>query len=206
MTVTTKKTMDRLLGEMRRASDLVQERRPAEAMGVYRALVVETRQVGLDSAHLHWAFGVACDYSGDLEMAFEQMSTAIAKDPLAVPFRHSFDIVTGRIKAAVADPQRAPDDPSTPRLYALLVRADEADVGAHLAMVRYHVATRQPEQARVLVDAVTLLHPASRDAWEAKAMLAAEAGDTAAAERARIEAAALSDGEPAFGIPGPASA
>lgn len=31
-------------------------------------------------------------------------------------------------------------------------------------------------------------------------------GDPAAAEQARIEAAALGDGEPAFAIPGPASA
>jgi predicted Zn-dependent protease len=204
--VTTKKTMDRLLGEMRRAYDLVQERRYGEAIDVYRALLAEARQVGLDSAHLHWAYAVACDYSGDLEMAFEQMTTAMAKDPLAPPFRNSFEIVTGRIKAALADPERADDDPSTPRLYALLQRADEADVGAHLAMARYHLATGRAGEARALVDAVTLLHATSREAWELKARLAAAAGDDATAEKARVEAAALGAGEPAFAIPGPASA
>lgn len=204
--MTTKKTMDRLLGEMRRAWDLVQDRRTGEAVEVYRAVLAEARQVGLDSAHVHWAYGVACDNSGDLEMAFEQMTLAIAKDPLSPPFRHSFEIVTGRIKAALADPERAADDPSTPRLYALLVRADEVDVGAHLAMVRYHLATGNAEQARALVDAVTLLHAGSREAWEAKAKVAAAAGDTAGAEKARLEAAALTNGEPAFAIPGPASA
>jgi hypothetical protein len=111
--VTTKKTIDRLLGELRRAQDLVQERRPDEAVSVYREIVGEARKVGLDSAHLHWAFAAACDYSGELEMAFEQITLAIGKDPLAPPFRHSFEVITGRIQAALADPERAADDPST---------------------------------------------------------------------------------------------
>jgi hypothetical protein len=204
--VTAKKTTDQLLGDMRRASDLVQERRPAEAVEVYREITAEARRAGLASAHLHWAFAVACDYSGDLEMAFEQITTAVAKDPLAVPFRHSFDLITRRIKAALADAERAADDPSTPRLYALLQRADEADVGSHLAMARYHLATGKSELARALVDAVTLLHSRSREAWELKATLAAAAGDAATAEQARLEAAALGEPEPAFAIPGPASA
>jgi hypothetical protein len=204
--MTTKKTTDRLLGEMRRAYGLVEEQRAGEAVEVYRTVLAEARRAGLDSAHLHWAFAVACDYSGDLEMAFEQVTTAIAKDPLAPPFRHSFELITGRIKAALVDAERAADDPSTPRLYALLQRAGEVDVGAHLAMVRYHLATGKPELARVLVDAVTLLHSGSREGWELKAKVAAAAGDTAAAEEARLEAAALGDGEAAFAVPGVASA
>lgn len=204
--MTTKKMTAGLLGEMRRAYDLVQERRAGDAVEVYREIVAEARKAGLDSAHLHWAFAVACDYSGDLEMAFEQITTAIAKDPLAAPYRHSFDLITGRIKAALADTERASDDPSTPRLYALLQRAGEADVGAHLAMARYHLATGEPDNARALVDAVVLLHTTSREAWEMKATIAAATGDATAAEQARIEAAALTEGVPAFAIPGPASA
>ncbi len=202
----SKKTIDRLLGEMRRAYDLVQERRAAEAVGVCRVIVAEARKAGLDSAHMHWALAVACDYSGDLEMAYEEMAVAIAKDPLAPPFRHSFEVITGRIKVALADPERAADDPSTPRLYALLQRADEVDVDAHLAMARWQLATGKPDAARALVDAVTLLHPTARAAWELKATLAAAAGDLAAAEQARVEAAALGTGDPAFAVPGPASA
>jgi tetratricopeptide (TPR) repeat protein len=200
-----KKTTDRLLGEIRRAYDLVEQRRADEAVNVYRDIVAEARKVGLDSAHLHWAFAAACDYTGDLEMAFEQISIAIGKDPLAPPFRHSFEVITGRIQAALADSERAEDDPSTPRLYALLQRGETVDVPSHLAMVRYHLATGKPAEARALVDAVTLLHPASREAWEAKATVAQATDDTAAAEQARLEAAALQE-EPAFAIPGPASA
>lgn len=203
---TTKKTVNRFLGEMRRASELVQERRLDEAIQAYRALIAETRPLGLDTGHLHWAFGVACDYSGELEMAFEEMTTAIAKDPLCLPFRGSFDVVTGRIRAALADASRTPDDPSTPRLYALLARADEADVASHLTMARYRLATGRPDRAASLVDAVTLLHPGARDAWTMKAELATATGDTAGAEHARLEAAALGEGEPTFAIPGVACA
>lgn len=201
-----KKTTERLVSEMRRAADLVQERRLGEALEVYREILAEARHVGLDSSHLHWAYAVACDYSGELEMAFEAMTTAVAKDPLALPFRHSFEIITGRIKSALADPERAAEDPSTPRLYALLQRADAADVGAHLSMARYLVATGRLDEASALADAVALLHPGAREVWEMKATLAAARGDSAAAERARIELAALDAGEPAFAIPGPASA
>jgi hypothetical protein len=73
-------------------------------------------------------------------------------------------------------------------------------------MVRYHAATGKPELARALVDAVTLLHSGSRAAWELKAKVAAAAGDAAAAEEARVEAAALGDVETAFAVPGAASA
>jgi hypothetical protein len=55
------------------------------------------------------------------------------------------------------------------------------------------------------VSAVTLLHPASREAWEATAAVAKATGDASGAEQARLEAAALQE-EPAFAIPGPASA
>lgn len=153
--MTTKKTTDRLLGEMRHAYDLVQERRPGEAVQLYRALLAEAGQVGLDSAHLQWADAVVCDYSGDPEMAFEQMTTVTAKDPLAPPFRLPFELITGRIESPLCDAGRAADDPSTSRLYALLSRADEADVGAHLATARYLLATGNAEQARTPVAAAT---------------------------------------------------
>ncbi len=43
---------------------------------------------------------------------------------------------------------------------------------AHLAMARWQLATGKPDAARALVDAVTLLHPTARAAWELKATLA----------------------------------
>ncbi|ACL67347.1 tetratricopeptide repeat protein [Anaeromyxobacter dehalogenans 2CP-1] len=204
--MTAKETTNRILGELRRAYQLAEEQRAPEALEIYRGLIAEARQAGLDSAHLHWACAVAADYTGELEMAFEQITTAIAKDPLAPPFRHSFDLISRHLRAALADPERDADDPSTPRLYALLQRSDEADVGAHLAMARFHLAKGHAAEARAMLDAVTLLHPAAREAWELLGRVAREAGDAATAERARLEASALGDGELPFAIPGPASA
>ncbi|GAO03561.1 tetratricopeptide repeat protein [Anaeromyxobacter sp. PSR-1] len=204
--MTARQTTDRMLAELRRAYQLAEEQRAPEALDIYRTLLGEARQAGIDSAHLHWACAVAADYSGELEMAFEQITTAIAKDPLAPPFRHSFDLITRHLRAALADPERDAGDPSTPRLYALLQRSDEADVGAHLAMVRFHLAKGHAVEARALLEAVALLHPASHEAWELLGRVAREAGDVETAERARLEAAALGDGELPFAIPGPASA
>ncbi|HET9594715.1 MAG TPA: hypothetical protein VFP65_03990, partial [Anaeromyxobacteraceae bacterium] len=61
-------------------------------------------------------------------------------------------------------------------------------------------------KARELVEAVSRLFPASREAWEAKARLLAAAGDAAAAAQARVEAAALGVTDPPFGRPGAAAA
>jgi tetratricopeptide (TPR) repeat protein len=196
----------RLLGEMRRAYDLVEARQLQEAIEVYRTLLAAAAKARMASGCLHWMMAIACDYAGEMEMAFEHIEKAILEDPLAVPFRQSFDVVSGRVRAALADATRAADDPATPRLYSLLTRANEADVAAHLAMARYRLATGAPAEAAALVDAVTRIFPASREAWELKARVAQHSGDTAAADLARIEAAALAAEDPVFAVPGPASA
>ena len=61
----------------------------------------------------------------------------------------------------MSSPERAVDDPSTPRLYAILVRAGEAEVESHAAMARYHLATGNVPAAAAIADAAALLYPAS---------------------------------------------
>jgi hypothetical protein len=202
MSARSRKVQD-LLADMLRAYDFVQGRRQlAEAVAIYRDVLAETRALGLESAQLLWAMAVAFDCSGELEMAFDHVTQAVAKDPLAPPFRRSFELVAGHLRAALADPARADDDPSTPRLYEMLVRADEADVDAHLAMARWHARAGHADAALRLLGAVTALHPASRDAWLLEAKLARETGDTAHADRAEIEAAALRLEPLPFAVPG----
>lgn len=198
--------IEKMVAELRRAQDLVQESRSEEALGVYRELLVEAGKMGLELAYLHYAIAIALDYTGDLERAFEEITMAIGKDPLCLPFRHSFDVIVGRIRAALADPKRAVDDASTPRLYALLVRGDAADVASHVAMARWLLAAGKGGEARALADALTRLHPTSREAWELAGAVAAALGDAAGAERARIEVAALAHRDAPFAIVGVASA
>ncbi|MGB8929887.1 MAG: hypothetical protein WCC48_01420 [Anaeromyxobacteraceae bacterium] len=64
-----------------------------------------------------------------------------------------------RIRAALAAEDRAIDDPSTPRLYELLVRSGETDAAAHVALAKFWLAKGEPAKAARIADAVTLLSP-----------------------------------------------
>ena len=73
-------------------------------------------------------------------------------------------------------------------------------------MTRYHLATGNLPAAAAIADAAALLYPASREAWEAKAAVAAARGDVEGAERARIEAIAAGGVAKPFAVPGAARA
>jgi len=149
---------------------------------------------------------IALDEMGELEMAWKELEKAMRADPLALPLRHSFEIVANRVRAALVAPDRAAGDPSTPRLYGLLVQAGEADLGAHIAMARYELASGQPAGARERAVAVTKLFPASKEAWKLLAEVARAQGDDLTAAGAELEAASTAALEPLFGVFGQAKA
>lgn len=171
----------KMFADLRRALALVDQGQAKEALDVYRALLVEAQKAGFETAYLHYVSAYACLALGDLEAAFGEVSLAVERDPLAVPFRSALEDVTRRIREVLADPAREAADPSTPRLYRLLVQGDAADVTAHVVMGRHLLATGERDAARALATALTQLHPASEEAWE----LAGDAGDRRAAEQAR---------------------
>jgi tetratricopeptide (TPR) repeat protein len=191
--------VEQLLNKVRQAQGAIDEQEPQRALTLMKQVLGEMAHLGVVSAHAHWVMGVAYDLSQEVEMAFEEVRKAMALDPLAAPFRHSFSIVVGRIRGILSDPARPEHDEATPRLYALLSRSGDADVAAHLAMVRFHLATGAVAEARALVDAVVLLNPADASAWSAKARVARAAGDQEAAVLAEAEAASLAPAEAPFG-------
>lgn len=195
--------LEALLGKLRRA---LEERDAEAAEKLFREVIAEAQRLGLASAYAHFVLAGALDRSGKLEMAFEELKKAVEADPLALPVRHAFESVAARLRAALADPARAADDPDVPRLYKLLVEAGQADLEAHLAMVRFAVATAQLDLARSLADAVTTLFPAAREAWEALARVARAQGDVAAAAKADAELAGAEVPVPLFGVTGKAEA
>lgn len=196
--------LEALLGKIRRALD---ERGSAEAAEtLFREVIAEAHKLGFVSAYVHYVLAGALDRMGKLEMAFDELKKAVQVDPLALPVRHAFQDVAARLRAALADPTRAADDTDIPRLYTLLVEAGEADLEAHLTMVRFALATAQLERARTLAQAVTTLFPAVREAWEALARVARAQGDGAAAARAETEAAGVQVPVPLFGVTGKATA
>ena len=111
---------------------LVAARWPGLRDGTKVRIAEEARKAGIASANLLWGVAVASDYTGELEMAFENVTAALALDPLAPPIHHSFEVITRRIRDALSSPERAVDDPSTPRLYAILVGAGEAEDPRHV--------------------------------------------------------------------------
>lgn len=164
------------------------------------------RRLGIASGFIDWGLAVACDQLGDLERAYEHIVDAVRHDPLHGGFQGSFNVIMNHLREALADPARDGKDGSTARLYGLLVAAGEADVPSHLAMARHLAATDRGEEALKLLDAVTLLAPASRDAWLQKASVARALGNATLAASCDAEAAAAAQGDAPFGIPAPRGA
>ena len=195
--------LETLLGKLRRA---LEERDVDSAEKLFREVLAEAQRLGFASAYVHFVLAGALDRSGKLEMAFKELEKAVEADPLALPVRHAFHDVAARLRAALADPARAADDADIPRLYKLLVDAGQADLEAHLAMVRFPMATSQLDLARSLAEAVTTLFPASREAWEALSRVARAQGDVVAAAKADAELAGADMPVPLFGVTGKAEA
>jgi len=196
--------LEALLGKIRRALD---DRGAAEvAEALFREVVAEAQRLGIVSAYLHYVLAGALDRMGKLDMAFDELKKAVEADPLALPVRNAYQDVAARLRAALADPARAAEDAEIPRLYTLLVEAGEADLGAHLAMVRFALANAQLERARTLAEAVTTVFPAAREAWEMLARVARAQGDGATAAKADAEAAGVQIPIPLFGVTGKAIA
>jgi tetratricopeptide (TPR) repeat protein len=185
-----------------RAHTANEEGRLKEALELMQGALERCKRLGVNSAFVVYHLAVAADVAEEFEMAFNYIVQAIAEDPISRPFRHSFDIISGRIRTSLANPARGLDDPSTPRLYDLLVRTGEADVASHLVMARHLGAVGDLARALTLAAAVTTLNPTDRDAWLCRSQLAQKAGQAELATTCAAEAAAL-EGDPVpFAVPG----
>jgi tetratricopeptide (TPR) repeat protein len=199
------KTLQSLLDEIRRALEM-ERTKPEAAVLSLRGVLSEALRQGVESAYLRYVLAQALELNGELEMAFDEIKKAMKLDPLALPIRHAFQELAGRIRASLTDPARAVDDPEVPRLYTVLLEAGEADLAAHLAMVRFELATAQLVKARERVEAVTRLFPAHREAWVLLAQVARAQGEAEVALRAETEAATAVARDPLFGVVGQAKA
>lgn len=197
----SRKRLEQLTGQVSRAWQLAEEGNAAEGLELVKEVCAELARGGRASSYALWHVALIASRLEELEMAYEYVTKALEVDPVAAPLRKSFTAITGRLREALGDEAREAGDPSTPRLYELLVRAGEADLGCHLAMVRWCSATGDHARARALAGAMTTLHPLDRGAWLGAAEAARAAGDHDAAARATAEAALL-DGAPVpFSLP-----
>jgi tetratricopeptide (TPR) repeat protein len=197
--------MRALVVEAHRAQQLLDQSNYSEARKAFVSVSAKARQLGLASAYLAWGAAVCTDLMGEPELAFTTIQEAIALDPFNPSAQQSFESIAWRLRNALADPARAPEDPSTPRIYRLLLEAGEADVHSHVAMARHHAHAGRNDRALALLDAVTLLSPVSRDAWVLKAAVARAMANEALAAECEAQAAALANTSVPFGIPGAAA-
>lgn len=170
-----------------RASDELQQDQHQQSLRSFRQLTGRLERMNLTSAWATWGTAVSLDHLGELVMAFEMIQMSLRLDPLSPTTLRSFEVMTQRLRDAVL--KADPADASVPKLYALLQASDEADVPTHLAMVRHLMTAGQLDRAASLAQAVTVLAPSSRDAWQARANVARLQKDEAAA--AGFEAEAL---------------
>jgi tetratricopeptide (TPR) repeat protein len=195
-----------VMADAQRAQDLLDRGEYRESRDLFTQVRARAGKLGLESAYLAWGIAVASDYLGELDMAFTTIWQSIARDPLNPAAQNAFNVIANHIRAALDDPQRAPDDSSTPRLYQLLLEAGEADVASHLAMARHLAHAGKAHEAMRVLDAVTLLAPASRDAWLQKTGLARSLGQDDVGLECEAQAAALATAQLPFGIPATAGA
>ncbi len=197
----TCKTLDVLV----HVEQLVEKRELDEARETLTNLLREDPRAHR-SGHVAWWFAIVSDYQERFEEAMNHIEHALQIDPLCVPYHRSFDVIVDRIRKALASGERKPDDPSTPRLYRLLVASAAADTDSHLAMARFYAHCGDHAAALRLLEAITTLEPTHREAWETTLETARAAGDSARAEAAAQQLQALASGDPpvVFSIPGTA--
>src|SRR5690606_19742064 len=131
-----------------RAQRLLDEEAYAKARDTFLEARARVQAMGLPaSAHLAWGLCVALDNLGEHEMAMSASIEALNLDPMSPTYQRSFDVVSGNLRRKLCDPERAPDDPTTPQIYRQLTDAGEADVPCHLAMGRHLSHTGQHAEA-----------------------------------------------------------
>jgi len=180
--------VEELLAEVRRAYQLREQRRYGEALPIVRAALERAAALGLVSSELHYTASFL-SLELDPEAALLHAMEAVRLDPLSPPCRTALDHTAARVRAELAGDDREPDDESTPRLHALLVRAGKADPRSHLALARHLAHGGDVSGALALLAAVTPLAPTLAEAWALRGELALATGDLALAERCSLESA-----------------
>jgi len=178
---------------MRRSGDLELAER------FVRSALEEAEALDLSSSSAHLLLARVLDQLDRPELAFHEAGRALQADPLDLRARALFRELARRLRAWLCSPQRSADDTDIPRLYTQLVQAEEADLGSHLMMVRYSLATGRLEHAREVAEALVVLEPCAREAWAELARVARAQRNELRALDAEARVAALGGASPLAG-------
>lgn len=193
--------VEQLLAEARRAFYLRDQRQLPEALRTCRTVIERARALGVECPEMLYTAACLALETGDREASIAYAMEAVRADPLSPPCRLVLDRAAASIRDDLADDDREPDDESTPRLHALLVRAGKADPRSHVALARHLAHAGDTAEALALLAAVTRLSPTLREAWALRGELALATGDLALAEECAVESAAACEGHARDPVP-----
>lgn len=168
--------LKKLKADVREAKQLAENGQLAAARERFVGLRTRAEELGVGAGYLIWFQAELAAQLGDPMTALDLLAEASAVDPLNPSTQGSFNSVCARLRSELADPEK------TAAVYKKLAWAGETDLSCHLAMVRFLMAASKGAEALKLIEAVTLLAPASVEAWRLRLSLAAELGDGAAVE------------------------
>ena len=190
--------MRALVGQASAANKKLAERDHESALIDLRALEGRLAQLGLQSSWVKWALAVSLDMTGEPLAAFDKIGEALVIDPLNPANHESYEIIANRLRAMIADATQG--DPQIADIYARLQRENECDVTTHVCWAGYLAFTRKLDQAAKVLAAVTLLAPASIDAWRARAAVEAARGNATEAAVCQAQLTVLQRQPVALGI------
>ncbi len=175
--------------ELAQLRELIQERKDPDAGRVLaQRMQARLRDQGRSSATLEWLIAVSYECAARWLEAAEHIERAHAADPVEPTYLSLRRVVYARMRAElVAMPLEEPP-PSSAGIVALhtkLTDADEANVDCHLHLARWYARQEQWDDMRQLLEAVVLLHPTCKPAWEALTLFARERQDATLARRAQ---------------------
>jgi predicted Zn-dependent protease len=180
--------------ELLHARELLDEEDHSAAKAVLLNLRAQCLRAGTPSAHVAWSLAAACDGLGEYAEALDHAREALRLDPLSLPYLRTHDSIVTHVREALGREARRANDPTTPRLYELLLASGEGDARSHMAMARWHLHRGEDEAAARILEAVVLLSPAVAEAWTLLAHAWRTAGNEARALEAEAEASAREHG------------
>jgi predicted Zn-dependent protease len=171
---------------LRQARHQMQNNEWLEAERLLTQLLADSKAGDVQSASLYRDLAVVSDAKGEFQMAVRHIEHALALDPLSPEVIRSFEIISTRIRAALAEAEAA--SPEVPKLYQLLLGSDTADSESHLMMARHLEQTGQFDASLRLLQALTLLSPSFRTGWTLLAQVARKLGQEDLARSAELDA------------------
>ena len=162
---------DELVSQVRRAWELCDGKKPAEALEVIRGVEAACAAAKVESSHVLFVAAVAADQSGKVLEALRYILKSLSLDVCSPPARHSLGIIVDRCRKKLVAGTMDADEGFA--LYETLASNGLADDACRLSYAQHLLDYEKPSEALAVAQAVALLNPNMADAWR----LVGEAAD-----------------------------